>query len=189
TGALTSPYTNTGNPQPIYGRIELAFDESCNSVSATPFFNLVVLELDDASFTMTPSCIGGTATITGDLGGSFTFNPVPTDGAMIDPDDGEVTGDTPSTTYTIEYTTIGDCPVSSTQVLTTLDLDDASFTMTPTCDGATATVTGLGGGTFTFTTPPADLAVINSADGTVTGGTPGATYTVTYTTVGASPNT
>uniref|UniRef100_UPI00404A982C PKD domain-containing protein n=1 Tax=Gelidibacter sp. TaxID=2018083 RepID=UPI00404A982C len=166
--------------------VEYTTAGSCPSSSTR---DVTVLLSSDPSFTVTPSCNGGTATITGDLGGSFAFNPVPTDGAMIDPDDGEVTGATPSTTYTIEYTTIGDCPVSSTQVLTTLDLDDASFTMTPTCDGATATVTGLGGGTFTFTTPPADTAVIDPAMGTVIGGTPGATYTVTYTTVGDCSNT
>src|SRR5690606_33317310 len=127
---------------------------------------------------------------TGDLGGSFAFaDPQPTDGAVIDPLDGTVTGGTSGASYTITYTTIGDCPETTNQVLNVLPLDDASFTMTPTCDGATATVTGLGGGTFTFTTPPTDAAVIDPAMGTVTGGTPGATYTVTYTTNGDCPNT
>src|SRR5690606_32039765 len=99
TGALTSPYTNTSNPQPIYVRIESVGDASCNNVSVTPLFDLIVLESDDASFTMAPTCDGGTATITGDLNGTFTFNPAPTDGAVINPTDGTVTGGTSGATY------------------------------------------------------------------------------------------
>jgi gliding motility-associated-like protein len=73
--------------------------------------------------------------------------------------------------------------------ITVYPFESPSFTMVPTCDGAMATVTGLSGGTFTFTTPPTDAAVIDPSTGTVTGGTPGATYTVTYTTNGDCPNT
>jgi gliding motility-associated-like protein len=151
---------------------------------------VTVLLETDASFTMIPTCDGGTAVVTGDLGGVFAFaDPQPTDGATIDPTDGTVIGGTSSTTYTVTYTTIGDCSETSTQVLNVLPLDNATFSMTPTCDGATANVTGLGGGTFTFTTPPTDAAVIDPATGDVTGGTPGGTYTVTYTTNGNCPNT
>ena len=42
--------------------------------------------------------------------------------------------------------------------------------MTPTCDGAAATVTGLDGGTFAFDTAPTDGAVIDSSTGTITAG-------------------
>src|SRR5690606_16959639 len=37
--------------------------------------------------------------------------------------------------------------------------DDAAFNMTPTCEGATATVIGTSGGVFTFSPAPADAAV------------------------------
>ena len=189
TGALTSPYTNTSNPQPIYVRIESVGDASCNNVSATPLFNLVVLASDDAGFTMTPTCDGGTATVTGTLGGTFTFNPVPTDGAVIDPTNGTVTGGTSGATYTVEYTTNGTCPSSSTQDVTVLITDDASFTLTATCDGGTATITGDLGGTFTFANPqPTDGATIDPATGEVTGGTPSATYNIIYTTAGVCPS-
>ena len=188
TGALTSSYTNTGNPQPIYVRIESVGDSTCNNVSATPLFSLVVLESDDASFTMDPTCDGATANVTGDLGGSFTFNPVPTDGAVIDPATGTVTGGGSGATYTVEYTTAGTCPQTSAVTFTVEVTDDAGFTMAPTCDGATATIDGTTGGSFAFSPDPGDGAVIDPATGTVTGGLSGATYTVEYTTNGVCPS-
>jgi hypothetical protein len=78
-------------------------------------------------------------------------------------------------TKTIEFTVTG---------------DDATFTLTPTCDGATATLDGsaTAGGTFSFDTAPTDGASINTSTGEITGGTPGATYSVTYTTSGSCSN-
>ena len=72
--------------------------------------------IPDPSFTVTPTCDGGTVMITGDTGGTFTFNPIPTDGAVIDTATGEVTGGTSATTYTIEYTLLNIC--SSTSAVT-----------------------------------------------------------------------
>ncbi|MBO6608066.1 MAG: PKD domain-containing protein, partial [Psychroserpens sp.] len=151
--------------------------------------NVTVFPSEDASFTMTPSCTGATATITGDLGGVFSFNPVPTDGAVIDPTTGEITNGGSGVTYTVEYTTTGNCPVTVSQNVTVFPEDDSSFTMAPTCDGAIATVTGLPGGTFVFNPVPTDGAVVDPATGLVTGGAFDATYTVEYTTNGACPTT
>ena len=156
---------------------------------ATSTQTVTVLLAEDASFTMTATCDGGTATITGDTGGTFAFNPVPTDGAVIDATTGTVTGGTSGTTYTVDYTTAGLCPATSTQTVTVLLAEDASFTMTATCDGGTATITGDAGGTFAFNPVPADTAVIDATIGTVTGGTSGTTYTVDYTTAGLCPAT
>ena len=142
--------------------------------------------IPDPSFTVTPTCDGGTVTITGDPGGTFTFNPIPTDGAVIDTATGEVTGGTSATTYTIEYTTAGACPDTSTQDVTVLTSEDSSFTVTPTCDGGTVMITGDPGGTFTFNPIPTDGAVIDTATGEVTGGTSATTYTIEYTTVGTA---
>ncbi|ARV09106.1 hypothetical protein BTO05_05445 [Winogradskyella sp. PC-19] len=182
--AATGEVTN-GTSAAIY-TIEYTTAGACQDTSSQ---DVTVLTADDPSFTMTPTCDGGTATITGDTGGIFTLNPVPTDGAVIDSATGEVTGGTSATTYTIEYTTAGTCPQSSTQDVTVLTADDPSFTMTPTCDGGTATVTGLAGGTFTFNPTPTDGAVIDTTTGEVTGGTSGTTYTIEYTTVGTCPQT
>ncbi|WP_282044295.1 PKD domain-containing protein, partial [Winogradskyella flava] len=146
-----------------------------------------VLTEDNATFNVTPTCDGGTASITGDSGGIFSFNPVPTDTAVIDSSTGDVTNATPGTSYTIEYMTSGACPASSTQVLTVLNLDDPSFSLTATCDGATATIAGDTGGTFAFNPAPTDAAVIDVNTGTITSGASGATYSVEYTTANSCP--
>ncbi|MCP4070991.1 MAG: hypothetical protein GY742_04520, partial [Hyphomicrobiales bacterium] len=112
------------------------------SVSPMPVFNLVVLVSDVPDFAMSATCDGGTATVTGTPGGPFSFNPLPTDGAVIDLSTGAVTGGTPGATYTIEYTTPGVCPQTSQAIVTVLDSEDSDFTMAPTCDGGTATITG-----------------------------------------------
>ncbi|NRA11406.1 MAG: gliding motility-associated C-terminal domain-containing protein, partial [Crocinitomicaceae bacterium] len=146
---------------------------------------VTILLLDDPSFILTPSCDGGTATITGLSGGTFTFNTPPVDAAVIDPVTGDITGGTFGTQYDVLYTTNGACPQTSTQLVTAISQDDPTFALAPTCDGATAVVTGLTGGTFTFTNAPADGAVIDPVTGEITGGTPGGSYDVTYTTNGA----
>lgn len=144
---------------------------------------------EDPSFTLTPTCDGATATITGDTGGTFAFNPDPADGAVIDPNTGTITNGVPESTYSVEYTTGGICPTSSIETVTVLPDEDASFTMTPTCDGATATITGDTGGIFVLNPPPGDGALIDPVNGTLTDGVSGTTYTVEYTTVGACPET
>ncbi|PSG91770.1 PKD domain-containing protein, partial [Aurantibacter aestuarii] len=181
TPDLTSPYQNIGSPQPIFVRIEDVSDGSCFSVSSTPAFNLIVNPSDDGSFTVSPTCDGGTVTITGTNGGTFAFNPPPTDTAVIDPITGTVSNGSINTSYTIEYTTSGICPNTQQVTFTTSDVSDTAFTLAPTCDGATATVTGDSGGTFTFNPDPMDGAVIDAATGTITNGQSGMTYFVDYT--------
>ena len=117
------------------------------------------------------------------------FVDTPTDGAVIDSSTGTITGGSSSTTYNIEYTTNDSWPSSSTLEVTTLDPDNSSFELTATCDGATALVTGLPGGSFTFVDTPTDGAVIDSSTGTVTGGSYGFTYNIEYTTNDACPST
>ena len=197
--------TFTFNPIPTDGAvIDTATGEVTGGTSATTYTieyttagacpdtstqDVTVLTSEDSSFTVTPTCDGGTVVITGDPGGTFTFNPIPTDGAVIDTATGEVTGGTSATTYTIEYTTAGACPDTSTQDVTVLTSEDSSFTVTPTCDGGTVMITGDPGGTFTFNPIPTDGAVIDTATGEVTGGTSATTYTIEYTTAGACPDT
>ncbi|WP_055445155.1 T9SS type B sorting domain-containing protein [Lacinutrix himadriensis] len=68
-----------------------------------------VTPLVDASFNMLPNCNGATANVTGDIGGAFSFNPVPTDGASIDGVSGEVVNAIPNTTYSVMYSVSGIC--------------------------------------------------------------------------------
>ena len=153
----------------------------CTANSSQP---LTVTSSDDPSFTLTPTCDGATATISGTTGGTFTFTTPPSDAAVIDASTGTITGGTSGATYDVTYTTLGVCTANSSQTVTVASQDDATFSLTPTCDGATANISGTTGGTFTFTTPPADAAVIDASTGTITNGTFGATYDITYTTSG-----
>ncbi|WP_299519169.1 PKD domain-containing protein, partial [Winogradskyella sp.] len=188
TGVLPNLYTNgIINLEPIYVRVESVGDSNCYNATANPLFNLVVNPRDDASFTITPTCDGAIVNITGTLGGAFTFNPAPTDGAVINPNTGEVTGGTSGATYTIEYTTNGVCPSVNAQTFNVIDIDDPSFTFTATCDGGTATITGDTGGLFSFNPLPTDAAVIDPNTGEVTNATPGNTYTIEYVTSGTCP--
>ncbi|PNQ72256.1 hypothetical protein C1T31_13105 [Hanstruepera neustonica] len=67
----------------------------------------------DVSFFMTPTCDGAIATITGDTGGRFTFNPTPVDAVTIDPITGSVTNGIPGEIYCVEYSISGSITVSS----------------------------------------------------------------------------
>ncbi len=58
------------------------------------------------------------ANITGDIGGTFIFNPAPGDGATVNGATGEISNEVGGTTYTVEYTTAGLCPQSSTENVT-----------------------------------------------------------------------
>jgi gliding motility-associated-like protein len=182
--AMTGEVTN-GVSGTTY-TIEYSTTGSCAASSTE---TVTVLASEDASFTMTATCDGATATITGDAGGTFDFNPIPGDGALIDINTGTITNGTSGANYTVEYTTSGPCSASSTQNINVLTTDDASFTMTATCDGGTATITGTVGGAFDFNPAPADGAMIDGTTGMITSGVSGTTYTVEYTTVGACPNT
>ncbi len=133
--------------------------------TTTGEITFTVLDGDDSSFEMTPTCDGAVVDTTtlATPGGTFAFaDPQPTDGAVIDSTTGEVTGGIYSTSYTIEYTT-PDCTTTGEFTFTTLDGDDSSFEMTPTCDGAVVDTTTLAtpGGTFAFADPqPTDGAVM-----------------------------
>ena len=149
--------------------------------------NTVTTTLTDVStFTTTPTCTGGTCAITGVTGGTFTM--VASGAASINATTGTITGGTSGTTYSITYTTLGLCSSSTVVSLTVSNQDVASFVAIPTSDGCTCTITGTLGGTFTFTNPPSDGAVINESTGTVTNATPGLTYNLTYTTNGTCPD-
>ena len=185
SGELTSPYSS-GNAS-IYVRIDDVGGAGCFIVSSAPVFDLVLLPADDSSFTLTAECNGVTAGITGALGGTFSFATAPTDGAVIDPNTGLVSNGSYATTYDVSYTTIGICPTTTTQSITTLDADDSSFVLTPNCNGATASITGLAGGTFSFAVQPIDSAVLDAATGEISNAPYGATYSVMYLSNGPCP--
>jgi gliding motility-associated-like protein len=150
--------------------------------------SIVVNAADDATFNLSAAsaCQGGTdvtATITGTTGGTFSSSA----GLSINGVTGviDVSASTPGA-YTVTYTTTGTCFETSTQPLTILIDEDASYTLSASsaCQSGTditATVTGTGGGTFSSA---AGLS-INASNGTIDVSTSTAgVYTVTYTTSG-----
>ncbi|MEJ6791581.1 MAG: PKD domain-containing protein [Lacinutrix sp.] len=139
------------------------YSVSINDAGCTVTDDIIItFSNGNATFSLTPSCDGATANISGDLGGTFAFNPVPTDGAVIDAGTGTITNGVSGVSYTVEYITGGSCSAANTETVTVIITDDPSFTVTGTCDGATATIIGDTGGTFTFNTAPADGATIDS---------------------------
>ncbi|MBR9915436.1 MAG: PKD domain-containing protein, partial [Algicola sp.] len=187
-GAVINPVTGVITDG-VSGTTYTVIYEFASSCSPGDIQTVTVLPAQDASIVLTPTCDGATATITGDTGGVFTFNPVPADPATLNPTTGTITNALQGVTYTVEYTLGGACPVSTTQSVTVLPFEDASFTLTPTCDGGTATIIGNAGGTFAFAPDLNDGSEIDATTGLITDGISGTTYIVEYTTAGPCPET
>jgi gliding motility-associated-like protein len=183
TGEITDGVTGTTYT------IEYTTSGTCTDAST----QTVTVLNGNPSFTTTDFCESGTnfATITGETGGTFSFNPLPIDGATINGTTGEITDGLGGTDYTLEYTTSGACITSATETVTVNLNDDASFTTTDYCIGATnnATITGISGGGFTFTSLPIDGATLNNSTGEITSGMASTSYSLEYTTTGICPST
>ncbi|WP_452222412.1 T9SS type A sorting domain-containing protein [Lacinutrix salivirga] len=76
---------------------------------------------DDASFTLSPTCDGAIVLTVATPGGTYMFNPEPTDGAIINTNTGTVINGTSNVSYTIEYTTNGSQPATSSETFTVLN--------------------------------------------------------------------
>ena len=150
-------------------------------------FHLSVINLDDASFSVESFCQGSTnsATITGLDNGIFSLVNS-TDATTINPINGELSNTTIGADYQIMYQTNGDCPNSSTQNLSILPFEDASFTIDNFCYGSSnnTVITGVTAGQFSLTNNP-NGALIDSINGELSNTTSGSIYTVEYTTPGS----
>lgn len=95
----------------------LATDE--NGCGVTGAATIVNPPLEDASFTLTDFCVGENNAASNILqpGGSFDFNPPPTDEATIHPGTGTISNETGGTTYFVEYTT-PNCQATSIETVT-----------------------------------------------------------------------
>lgn len=160
-----------------------------NNCTNTATVQVTVNPIDDASFTFNDYCeVAPTNGPTGiaTTGGTFAFNPVVTDGATIDASSGEISNGVTGTTYTVEYTTNGTCPNSSTETVTVQTNDDPSFDYADICIGNGLPIEpsniSTTGGTFDFVTTPTDGATIDGSTGVISDATQGSSYTVEYTT-------
>lgn len=139
SGNTTSPQIITTNTAGTYVLTAVTDAGGCpGSVSGTAIITINVA--DDASFTTTDFCenVGNTATVTGLTGGVFTFNPVPIDGATINASTGEVTNGVGGTTYTLEYTTNGPCPSTTTQAVSVITASNTVEAISA-CENSTVT--------------------------------------------------
>ncbi|WP_172966902.1 Ig-like domain-containing protein, partial [Patiriisocius marinistellae] len=184
TGAIDVSASTPGTYSVIYTTAGTCPNSSTASIT--------INALDDASFSYDAAayCVDDsdpTPTITGLAGGTFTSGA----GLSITSSTGaiDVSASTPGT-YSITYTTTGTCPNSSIASVTINALDDASFSYDAAAyctddSDPTPTITGLAGGTFTS---GAGLSITSSTGAIdVSASTPG-TYSITYTTTGACPN-
>ena len=160
-----------------------------NNCENTATVQVTVDPIDDPSFTFNDYCEvapsnGPTGIAT--AGGTFAFNPSVSDGATIDPSTGEISNGVTGTTYTVEYTTNGTCPSSSTETVTVQTNDDPSFDYADICIGNGLAIEpsniATTGGTFDFVSVPGDGATIDGSTGVISGATQGSSYDVEYTT-------
>ncbi len=110
--------------------------------------NISVDPQDLASFSTTDFCFGAAsppANTSGTVVGSFSFNPNPADGATVDPVTGSINGGIGGTTYTLQFTTNGNCPATPTQNVTVFALPNVSAGADlVVCEGDQAVLTGSG---------------------------------------------
>lgn len=150
-------------------------------------FDTIQVIKNDASFTSTNICVGGvnTVNITGTTGGVFSILP-PANGATINASTGELSNVSVGNNYTVQYKVGTLCPDSSTQIVQAVDIENPSFTTSDFCVNAAnvISISGVPGGTFSFSPTPSDTATINSTTGVISGASVGASYTIKYVTPG-----
>ena len=179
----SGPNSYTANTEDISnlgaGTYTVTVTDNSNS-SCTATLQVTIQEgqaTEDASFTASDFCEGNPVapTVTGLAGGTFSFNPQPSNGETINPSTGLISGAIGGNTYTIEYTTTGSCPGTSTQTITVF------ANPTPTISGSTTFCTGssttldAGAGYASYAWSPN-----NETTQTITVNTNG-TYSVTVT--------
>lgn len=170
------------DPSVAINNIEIV-TSSTATCSSTDFATVGTGTPDDATFTLTDFCAGSVNAASGIVtpGGTFTFNPDLGDGSIINSSTGEITNGVGGTTYTVDYTTSGACPATSTETVlvngtpiidnavvveeSCESVSDGSITITSVSNGsgtysyswdiipdpATAGITGLTDGNYTVT--------------------------------------
>ena len=110
---LSTSVTLTYTSNPAYPGCPTASDDMM----------LMVNPDEDATFAFPDFCAGAANGPTGIVtpGGTFSFNPDPGGGVTIDPTTGVISGAMGGDTYTVEYTTGGNCPGTHQEDVTIMD--------------------------------------------------------------------
>lgn len=125
----------------------------------------------DASFDFNDFCAGSPNGPTNIItpGGTFSFNPVPFDGATINPVTGVISNGVNGATYTVQYTLGGACPSSSTETVTVTGISYTSTNINENCGASDGEIslTPVGGvPAFTYSI---DNGATSQASGLFTG--------------------
>mgnify|MGYP000325939265 CR=1 FL=1 len=102
--------TSTGTIRVL---ISLYFCDNTGGNSATLAYNATIVPISPSFTISASSCTQATATITGSTGGTFTFNPVPSDGATINSTTGAISNGVPGSSYTVQYSVCGNTETHS----------------------------------------------------------------------------
>ncbi|WP_452221073.1 choice-of-anchor L domain-containing protein, partial [Lacinutrix salivirga] len=204
-------YAGTNGGLPIFAQIEDALTQSCSSSTTftlTSFSNIInpvtnITECDTlpndtmAEFNLeaqTPIILGTQSNTDYIVTYHNTLADATADtGALSSP---HIGADGDQIFIRIEATSDSTCFTVSqlpeeSFFLEVTPRENSTFTMTSSCVGGTVDAGSVvtPGGSFDFSTPVTDGALIDMATGEVTMGTPSATYLVEYTTNGACPTT
>src|SRR5690554_7123564 len=112
-----------------------------STCSTTELIVLTEPNIPDPSFSIKDYCENqaNNATVLGDTGGHFSFTSPVVDGATIDSVTGEIYNGIGGTTYTVKYTTYGNCPESSVELVTVQENPIADFNANPQVTDISAT--------------------------------------------------
>ncbi len=140
TGATTSAITASTS-----GTYTVTVTTPATGCTATATQIVTVNPLPVAAATSAVSCSHASTTITASGGGTYLWNTGATTAGLT------IASPATTTTYTVTVTSAAGCSASASGTITT-DSATASVTNPAVCEGATATMTATGGGTYLWST-------------------------------------
>lgn len=179
--AATGEIANYQSP----GAYILKYDVGVPSCFGFGFDTIQVLDVDVASISMTDFCgtTSAPAQVTGATGGTFSFSPLPTDGANIIASTGLISNASPGAQYNVSYVTTGICPTTASTSVSVIPNSNPTFVFSDFCPGSIVlpVIMGDPNGTFSFSPQPSDGATIDPVTGQITSNSDNVTYSVKYT--------
>ncbi len=167
------------------------FPTNCGSNGSSGTVIVQTAPLPVTSFSYEPFCgteSGAPVAAPGFLGGGlYSFDPLPSDGALINPTTGVLSSTVIGATYSVKYSVNGPfCEANSTVTVTVDSSDIVAFTIDPFCSSSSSsapiTEPGFaGGGVYGFFTTPSDQATINAVSGIISNASPLTSYNIVYT--------